>query len=656
MEIAVTTQDESAYWATYDQVALTGNEMLLGRLTISNIDTWRRDQAVRDAESNEEEERERAKAVEALRPVLADIAVGQYPQNLDWAAQLYFERDGLPDVQRIVDKTDAITTAALLAGWNHIATEGLGDVNAARLGVAEAGQRRYYIESAAVAGIYRLMVDDRMPVLRDTPIEVALAVLKSSWIANGNERQEKLDRWAIDRLNVDPVAGATQIVDYWNAALGAGVADLMGIWKLKEDKPTRTALGLALDTVLTTRPMLAPSALRSAIVASAKILTRTRLIELARAAIESPSVEGASRSVWIIVAFVLDPVANASLLIGEDGVENVAMFWDDANSEMIGTLSGMTGVDQLPTRTVMIRALGPRAAPGDEFTGGGYVTELQHFSRIVRNAVNALAWDPRREAGTALGGLLSVPELAQWHTSIRHAQAEQGRLMRDQNFKRPTASAIRAALDCGPPVNASDLKAVVVSELRQLRAELRSTDTTPWKRYWNVGSDGKVTKPLIENECRDHLLDRLRDRLKKYQIAAALPEARRGKETRADVLMLTGAGRNLPVEAKRHFHPDIWVAAATQLQGYAAAPGADGLGVYLVFWFGNDASPTPARPDGGTGPSTAIELEAMLVGDLPEDLRGLTDVIVFDVADLSASGSKKPRRKRSAVAVAVAQM
>lgn len=276
------------------------------------------------------------------------------------------------------------------------------------------------------------------------------------------------------------------------------------------------------------------------------------------------------------------------------------------------------------------------------------MTEIQRLSETVRNAIDALAADPRPEAGKALADLASTSELMAWRHSILHAQAQQRRLTRDQNFKHPTAAAVSAALDCGPAVNASDLRAVVTAELKQLRAELRSTDTTPWKRYWNVGSDGKVTKPLIENECRDHLLDRLRDRLKKYQIAAALPEARRGAETRADVLMLTGAGRNLPVEAKRHFHPDIWGAAAGQLQGYAAAPGADGLGVYLVFWFGNDAHPTPARPDGGGGPTTGAELEAMLIADLPPDLRERTDVVVFDVSNSSALVVKKPRRGRVA--------
>jgi len=84
---------------------------------------------------------------------------------------------------------------------------GLGDVDAAKLGAAEAEQRRYYVEVAAVAGVYRLLIDGKLTALRDTPIEVALAVFKSSWTANGNDRQEKLDRWAIDRLNIDPVAG-----------------------------------------------------------------------------------------------------------------------------------------------------------------------------------------------------------------------------------------------------------------------------------------------------------------------------------------------------------------------------------------------------------------------------------------------------------------
>jgi hypothetical protein len=110
--------------------------------------------------------------------------------------------------------------------------------------------------------------------------------------------------------------------------------------------------------------------------------------------------------------------------------------------------------------------------------------------------------------------------------------------------------------------------------------------------------------------------------------------------------MLTGAGRTLPVEAKRHFHPDIWTAASTQLQGYTAAEGAAGFGIYLVFWFGNEASPTPARTDGTNGPRSAGELESILIGDLAVDLRARTEVIVFDVSDPKEPTSA-PRKKRA---------
>jgi hypothetical protein len=643
VEIAVGGQHFSSYWAIYDQVNFIGDAALLNRLTVSTIEPWKREHAERAAEAREEEERERIDAIEVLRPILPDIAVGRYPQNLDWAARLYFEQDATPDVQRVTEKTDEATTVAVLAGWKHIATRGLGEVDATKLGIAEAEQRRYYVESAAVAGLYRLLIDEEIPAFDDIPIEVALAVLKSSWIANGTDRQQQLERWAIDRLNVDPVAGAAIIVGYWNAALGAGAKDLVDIWKLQEENPGGAVLKLALHSMLKSRPMLAAPPLRTALKASAKVLRMRELIDLSRAALENRDVKGASRDAWKLVAFVLDWADNAALPVGEDGN---AIFLDEANSELVGALSGMENVDPLPMLVLKIRTLGPRAAPGDAF-GGGLVTEPQRLSTMVRNNINMLAGDSRPEAGKALGDLANNPALTHWGEGIRHAQAEQGRLMRDHNFKHPPAAAVRAALDCGPPINASDLRAVVTAELKQLRAELRSTDTTPWKRYWSVDSKGKVTKPLIENECRDHLLDRLRDRLHKYQIAAALPEARRGAETRADVLIFTGAGRNLPLEAKRHFHPDIWVAASTQLQGYTAASGTDGLGIYLVFWFGNDAHPAPARPDGGQGPASGAELEAMLIADMPAGLRDRTDIVVFDVSDPGASQAKRPRMRRT---------
>jgi hypothetical protein len=296
---------------------------------------------------------------------------------------------------------------------------------------------------------------------------------------------------------------------------------------------------------------------------------------------------------------------------------------------------------------VAVCQLGKVAVPED-WPGAGIATQRQSLSEIVNRAISNLASAPRAEAGGILARCVQDAKLIKWRSTLQHAQAQHGRLVRDNAFVHPSASAVNASLAGGASVNAADLRAIVLQELRQLASELRDTDTAPWKRYWNIDpKTGQVTAPLVENHCRDHLLDRLRDRLGKYGIAAALPETRRGDETRADMVILSGAGRNLPVEAKRHFHDDRWVAASTQLQGYSADPGADGFGIYLVFWFGNDASPTPSRPDGAAGPSSSIELETMLVNDLPAEIKKTTDVVVFDVSDSQANGLRKPRQKRS---------
>ena len=242
--------------------------------------------------------------------------------------------------------------------------------------------------------------------------------------------------------------------------------------------------------------------------------------------------------------------------------------------------------------------------------------------------------------------LLTESSLTPWQGLIRHAIANFNRRKRDSEFSHPTPESIKSALEGGPPVNGADLFSVVVEELRRLSNELRSDDVTPWKRYWNVDSDGKPTKPLIENECRDRLLERLRDRLQPYKIAPPMPEARRADETRADIISLTAVGHSVPIEAKRNNHAEVWTAAATQLQGYAHSAGADGHGIYLVFWFGNSPNKTPSRPDGSNGPETAARMEAMLKADLPAEIASKTEVVVFDVSNPKISPTK-PRKSRS---------
>ncbi|MFL6603195.1 MAG: hypothetical protein ACJ8R9_17960 [Steroidobacteraceae bacterium] len=174
---------------------------------------------------------------------------------------------------------------------------------------------------------------------------------------------------------------------------------------------------------------------------------------------------------------------------------------------------------------------------------------------------------------------------------------------------------------------------IVVDELLRLCRDLGTSSNTPWKAYWNTTPTGDVEDPRIENLCRDRLLERLIDRLERYKIADGFAEVRRPEDTRADMLILNGAGKSLPIEVKRHYHPDLWEAPNGQLRGYALAECSDGHGIYLVFWFGLWAGrQLPARKDGLPKPTFPQALEDMLVADLPAAERERMRVLVFDVS------------------------
>ncbi|MDA9474402.1 hypothetical protein XI03_07770 [Bradyrhizobium sp. CCBAU 65884] len=632
-----------AYWQAYDRVMRSEDEPLLERLTCRKIETWQLEDAARAARGRQEEERRRLDDVAYLAPLIADLEVGRETAALGWGAEHYFVREAPADVGHVAAKSDAAIADAIVRGWDAVALNGLGDIDAKRLGDLEARSKTNRIENAAVAGIYRRLIDaDSSSAPRDFPLDVALAVLKSSWTANDNRRSDMLDRWAIERLDADPKVGAERLLLYWNAALDAGSTTLPSLWKFDSERRS-PAFELALYEILRIRPDMNVEALRSALKVTPRALDKRRLADLASVALNDPKVDGACRELWLLVVYVLDP-ATHSAGAAADTIDVSSIVADQAKNDFIGSIAALPGVDRLPTRALMVSLLGRRARPERDRVRRR-VMDVRRKSETVRNSIKLIAADPRSEAAAALARLLADPALEAWESELRHAQVQQLRIMRDGNFKHPSASAVRAAIDGGPPVNASDLRAIVASELHRLRSELRSTDTTPWKRYWN-SANGKVTTPLIENECRDNLLDRLRDRLDKYRIAGVAPEARRGEGTRTDVLVFSGAGRNLPIEVKRHFHPDVWTAPETQLQGYASDPGADGLGIYLVFWFGNDVEPTPARPNGQRKPGSAAEMEAMLTAGLTSDLAARTNVIVFDVSDPNAKKTTK-RRKRS---------
>jgi hypothetical protein len=107
------------------------------------------------------------------------------------------------------------------------------------------------------------------------------------------------------------------------------------------------------------------------------------------------------------------------------------------------------------------------------------------------------------------------------------------------------------------------------------------------------------------------LLSDLTERLGRLGVDA-IKEGYYAEDKRADIRVAFGGaqGFNVPIEIKKDGHSDLWRSMREQLiERYTRDPGADGFGIYLVFWFGGKNMPLPQE---GKKPRSAAELEERL--------------------------------------------
>lgn len=639
--------DDDVYRQVYERIASRPDHLhLLQRLVSAREGAQNARRLEAETARLEKNSNSKAKNIEVLTPVLGELRQGKGVHHLKWAADQYFsQKGGAGGLERLRERTDEAVLGAILQGWEHLATMGLGDIDAAALGRVEGENKVFHVEWSALAGVERLFEENRSSALDSAPIVVAIAALRSIDLIGDSRVRARIELWALSRLSAQPEEGAASLNAFWCGALDAGATHLHILSRLSRDEVRCAGVATALDILLATRKLMPPEALRGAIRAAAKHIDPRCLLRHAESALAECGVHEVQRRIWSFVAFALDPTSHGERFVREHEVDVAKLYLEDVHESVVDALRPLIADTCAVRESIVVRMLGPQHPPDDEDLNqrGSRGHRVQD---VIRAAITALTNDPGTAAGQALAALSEEHALVSWRPSLRHARSLWARMRRESRFRYPTPEQIQAALSGGPPVNALDLHAIVLEELARLGSELRTSANTPWKRYWNLDA-GRPQQPLIENECRDHLIERLRDRLKPYKITDSIAEARRKDETRVDILVLSGVGRNLPVEAKRHFNPDVWKAASTQLQGYVDSEGADGFGIYVVFWFGNDVEPTPSRLDGRQGPATALELHDLLKQDLAPDQRLLIGVVVFDVSRPDAKISK-PRRKRAA--------
>lgn len=583
---------------------------------------WKKIEATRKAKQDRETEKSRKANVAVLTPNLALIASGAPSQLgvLRWAAEYYrngrIRKDKSP-FEKIVKYINAEIAAALAEGFVQFAIHTDIKVSVEDLGKAEATLGGYQQEYIVAAGLHQALLHGRKSDIDASALIIALVGLRQAYFSADDD--PSIATWAVDRLASDPEQGADMMMRYWIAALDAGDDDLDAIHHLTNaDRPE--LVSLCMVGLLGERPGLPDPALRQAIGSCAASLGRGQLLELVRRALERDDLERPQRNIWSFVGLALMPEEFADRL--SEGDQEAALL--APNGDLEKAFNELCPDSDLLDR-LRISVLGKKhpARDNDWWCSGG-------VSGIVRAAIRRLGASDSAEASEHLKKLATNVD-SSWAPHIAHAAAEHARKLRDERFAAPSVSQLMSALANGSPATPADLAAIVLEEVERYKSTLRTGSETPWKRFWNTDRHGAANKPQIENEDRDRLLELLRPRFERYGIAASLPEARRGENTRADVLMLSHAGKNLPLEAKRHYNSEIWTAASTQLAGYAKDPDACGFGIYLVFWFGTEFK-APKRNDRADSPESAEALEAMLVDNLPLQMKEKISVVVLDVS------------------------
>ena len=259
----------------------------------------------------------------------------------------------------------------------------------------------------------------------------------------------------------------------------------------------------------------------------------------------------------------------------------------------------------------------------------------------VSDLVSTLGDNPSAAATAALEAFGNVADAKPWLSAIADAGEHQARKRREREYRHCDTRQVVQTLDKGSPANAGDLAALVFDELTELSKKVRDGSTSDWRQYWNLDGHNHPTHPRPENASRDAMLSDLNQRLVGLGVDAQ-PEGVYADDKRADI-RVSFKGFNVPVEIKRSCHSDVWTAVREQLIAkYTRDPGAEGFGIYLVFWFGDTAVCRPTKC-GDWSPKTADEVRQRLEESLPIREKGLISIRVVDV-------SVPPRERRSQAA------
>ncbi len=341
------------------------------------------------------------------------------------------------------------------------------------------------------------------------------------------------------------------------------------------------------------------------------------------------SLDAGQRITWMVVASHIDLTADSGALLTFIGRSQ------SRAAHLVHALEYQFRRTQhwarLPIEVTsrLIEILAPHASP-EFLDGGSVVTDSERRRDVVRPLIQQLAALPDALAGQAMQRLRSNPALKHWFVELDASLYEHARVARAAHFSHASDQEVALTLANQGPANALDLVALLVDQLRIVEGKIRGDETNGLKLFRR---DDKET-PKIENDCRDILMDKLREPLLKHQVDL-IAEARAAQDKRVDlraVALVRGQRVAVPIEVK--FDQDkrresVWLAWRDQLDRlYVIDPASQGIGLYVAIWFGIKPKANPE----GVMPKNAKDMERLLIERIPVDERHRLKVVVLDLS------------------------
>lgn len=636
-------------WLTLDAIDYLGTwvashpefERDLETFSSCSVNDWRREDAARQREWNKDREQRKEGWRNHFRQHLEAIRNGSaYPQVLHELAQVYLRKfidiEGETPHERLADFLDGDEEliSAAYAGFRR-SLERNDLPNVAEIVDLETKGRMHFIRQPCLAGMEELYAADPDAVLHlDDEVLRKMLAFHLTWVAGEDAG------WFAALIKARPELTADVLVAYALPLLRKGHEHVHGIWQLAYDDGFAPVARVALPDLLRGFPLrpknqLLVNALDPLLKAGLRHLDRPTLAAIVSARLAQGSMSAAQRIYWLACGLMIAPSGYEAALAAHVGASKALRSHLGAFLHDRERRPGFKADLPESSLALLIELLAPDSPP-DHPLGAHWVSAAMQTADEVRAFIDMLGGSPSEAASRELERLVVRPELAPWHNRLRHAVQAQRVARRKAEFRPPTVVEVCRTLANREPANAADLAALAGDHLRDLARKIRDGSTNDYLQYWSYDAKGKPERPKPENDCRDILLSDLKERLGRLGIDV-VPEGYYAEGKRADIRVSCGraTGFNVPIEIKKDSHADLWRAIREQLiERYTRDPGADGFGIYVVFWFGGKNM--PLRQEGR--PRNAAELEERLRQTLSTRESHYISVCVIDCA-LPQSGS-----------------